>query len=428
MYTLDDCLSLLDGRLKQLTELIVEISLIKESPSIIHTTDDLPNLKNFSLKCYTETNQYDNEVRSLLRRMGFLEKLTLYLHIKDRANIIDNTHLETEILIYLPRLHSFTFYISTSWNPVDLFLDLPRQDNQSIITNIWQQPVANIVHYIGDDYAVHHILSLPFTFNRLEYFGNIFPDTIFNYVTFLSVQDRVPFNHEFFVPVARSFPSLITLHVTNTEFPSRFNYDTYSADSGQLYSIAEYPSLSSLDLRFTTHNYAEQFLNETMTFVPCLVELTISYRDLEKVTNNFTRDQTRRNCAKIKRLITVGTWVASKDFYFYFPFQTNSSESVYYYCPIENIHDIFKLLRCQNEQNLLLKPLVIYSNIHDAHEATELNLENNQFCLLRLLVFQSNLVEENPVEVYDPSMISFDRMWIYIYNDQEISYHFICIT
>ncbi|UJR13310.1 hypothetical protein I4U23_000328 [Adineta vaga] len=79
--------------------------------------------------------------------------------------------------------------------------------------------------------------------------------------------------------------------------------------------------------------------------------------------------------------------------------QTNSLKSVYYYCPIENIHDIFKLLRCQNEQNLLLKPLVIYSNIHDAHEATELNLENNQFCLLRLLVFQSNLVEENPVEI-----------------------------
>ncbi|CAF1475359.1 unnamed protein product [Adineta ricciae] len=99
--------------------------------------------------------------------------------------------------------------------------------------------------------------------------------------------------------------------------------------------------------------------------------------------------------------------------------QTNSGELVYYYCPIENLRDLFKLLYCQNEHELLIKPLIIYSNIHDAHEATELNLENNQFCLLRLLVFQSKLVQENSLEIYDPSMITFDRMWIYMYNDQE---------
>jgi hypothetical protein len=36
MYTLDDCLYLLDGRLKQLTTLIVRLNFIDNSSSIIH--------------------------------------------------------------------------------------------------------------------------------------------------------------------------------------------------------------------------------------------------------------------------------------------------------------------------------------------------------------------------------------------------------
>jgi hypothetical protein len=67
-----------------------------------------------------------------------------------------------------------------------------------------------------------------------------------------------------------------------------------------------------------------------------------------------------------------------------------------------------------------MKPLIVYSSIRDAHDATELNIENNQFCLLRLLVFQSNLIPENSLELYDSSAICFDRMWIYLYNDQDI--------
>jgi hypothetical protein len=63
---------------------------------------------------------------------------------------------------------------------------------------------------------------------------------------------------------------------------------------------------------------------------------------------------------------------------------------------------------------------MIYSNIRDAHDATELNIETNQFCLLRVNLFQSNLLHENALQLKDPSIISFDRIWIYTYNDQEI--------
>jgi len=102
-------------------------------------------------------------------------------------------------------------------------------------------------------------------------------------------------------------------------------------------------------------------------------------------------------------------------------FSSNSqTEPIYYYCPTENVKDIFNLLRCQNEQKLLIKPLIVYSNIRDAHDATELNIENNQFCLLRLNLIQSNLLYENPLQLNDPSTICFDRIWIYAYNDQEL--------
>ncbi|CAF2804072.1 unnamed protein product [Rotaria sp. Silwood2] len=59
VYTLDDCLYLLDGRLKQLTTFIIRISIMGKSLSIIHNMDDLPNLKCFSFKCCRPIDKYD---------------------------------------------------------------------------------------------------------------------------------------------------------------------------------------------------------------------------------------------------------------------------------------------------------------------------------------------------------------------------------
>ena len=66
--------------------------------------------------------------------------------------------------------------------------------------------------------------------------------------------------------------------------------------------------------------YVEQFLNETKTHLPCLTELNLSkYEDLRIVTNDFTRKETRRNCANVRRLITGYEIVGSKDYHAYFP-------------------------------------------------------------------------------------------------------------
>ena len=73
------------------------------------------------------------------------------------------------------------------------------------------------------------------------------------------------------------------------------------------HSIVEYSHLTSLDLRYGHRDYVEQFLNETKTHLPCLTELAVVDVCLKTLTNNFTRDETRRNCVKIKRLFALGS-------------------------------------------------------------------------------------------------------------------------
>ena len=62
-------------------------------------------------------------------------------------------------------------------------------------------------------------------------------------------------------------------------------------------SIIEYPNLISLDIIIVDVVYVENFLNDTKTHLPCLVELEVDYNQLETVTRN--------NYAKIKRLILL---------------------------------------------------------------------------------------------------------------------------
>ncbi len=80
------------------------------------------------------------------------------------------------------------------------------------------------------------------------------------------------------------------------------------------YPIVEYPHLISLDVNFANSLYLDQFLDETKTHLPHLSELTLMYEILETVTENFTRDGTRRNYARVKRL-NVGNSIGFR----YFP-------------------------------------------------------------------------------------------------------------
>jgi hypothetical protein len=251
--------------------------------------------------------------------MSNLEKLTLYLPIKDRNTVIDGTYVQHDILDYMPQLHSFTFYICTYVKTVDLFYKLSSEDIQQTLTNIGQGHVTSIVNYIQNGLAACSIFSLPFEFDYLKQLGNKFPNITFSYVTFLLVEDTNPFKHEFFIRIARSFPLLKYLRIFNRKSQVLDGLITFSSDNCQLDSIIEYLHLTKLDVRYAHRDYVEQFLNETKAFMPCLTEFGVNVDDLVAVTKDFTREETRRNCAKVKQIFILYSTIYSEEFFLYFP-------------------------------------------------------------------------------------------------------------
>ncbi|CAF1455549.1 unnamed protein product [Adineta steineri] len=154
----------------------------------------------------------------------------------------------------------------------------------------------------------------------LEGLGNQFPNIIFNHVTLLLIEDINGFKHEFFIRLARSFPLLKCLHICNVESQLSYDFNTFLTDTTQSYSLIEYPHLTSLDVRYANECYLEQFLNETKAYVPCLMELSVVDFHLKKITNNFTREDTRRNCTKVEKLyLLMGSLEHSKDVCHYLP-------------------------------------------------------------------------------------------------------------
>ncbi|CAF4243768.1 unnamed protein product, partial [Adineta steineri] len=274
----------------------------------VHIMDQLLNLKCFSLKSSYPFQRYDRIVL-LLRRMSNVEKLTLNISVYDRnrvIDVIDGTYVQHDILDYMPQLRSFIFYICTYVEPAALSYKLSSEDIQQTLTNIGLQHVTSmindcdgVVNYVHGVRAACSIFSLPFKFDYLRDIGNNFPNIVFSYVTCLVIQDIIPFEHEFFMRIARSFPLLKHLCIRNSESQKLDSLMTFSSDNCQLHSIIEYPHLTILDIKFSHRDYVEQFLNETKTIVPCLTEFEVSFVDeLEAVTKDFTRQETRRNCAK----------------------------------------------------------------------------------------------------------------------------------
>jgi hypothetical protein len=263
------------------------------------------------------TDEHDTEVLPLLRRMSNLEELALNIINQNRTPFVDGTQINNEILVHMPRLYKFDFHIDTRTKLHDLVHHLSSDDIQRTFTNIGYEHVACILYYTTSN-AICHVFSLPFMFDSLTSIGNIFPPIIFVHVTELALRDEVPFEHEFFIRIARSFPLLKKLHLFNSQSQSQMSNNCNSNDN-QLYSVVEYPYLISLRILVSHIDYVEQFLNQTKTNLPHLTKLIVDYDQLAIVTNNFTRDITRRNCAKVKQLFTASTIVHSKDFNVYFP-------------------------------------------------------------------------------------------------------------
>ncbi len=78
-------------------------------------------------------------------------------------------------------------------------------------------------------------------------------------------------------------------------------------------------SIETLKFNLKTWNDSCKVEFNFQTYVPCLTELALIDSFLKCVTKNFIRDETWRNCAKIKRIITLKPLKHLADFCHYFP-------------------------------------------------------------------------------------------------------------
>jgi hypothetical protein len=248
--------------------------------------------------------------------MAYLEKLTLYLRVDEQSVLMDPVCIINEYTKCMSRLHSFKFYLSTYNNRNDLVRYMSSNDIKQNYLNFEYEEVSNIICSTVKQ-ATYHLFTLPFEFDTLYFIDNTFPNIIFNYVTTLYVDDSDPFEHEFFLRIAKAFPLLKTFTVINIT-PQSHN-EKKSSDDIQSYQIVEYPHLTLLDIERTDITYIEQFLNESITYLPCLAKLFVRYERLRIITKDFTNDATRRNCTNVKQLFIEEQIVGSRDYYIYFP-------------------------------------------------------------------------------------------------------------
>ena len=184
-------------------------------------------MKSFSLSSHGETKEYDSQVVPLLRRMVYLEELTLRLTVNDRSTFIDSTQLNNEILIDLSRLQTLTFNIVTFTGVIN---GPNRQTIDGIQHTFYNGKLHQFMCYI-DHYprgkARSHIYSLPYILNDLFDISSNFPGGSFAGVHDVSLVDiYCAFEHDFFVQITCCFPLLARLFILNIR-PQKYKHYFY---------------------------------------------------------------------------------------------------------------------------------------------------------------------------------------------------------
>lgn len=264
------------------------------------------------------TTDYDSHILPLICQMTCLEELALHLVVQERSTFIDGTHLRDKMLIHLVQLRIFNFNIAT--HTESMSDEMHMQSNHDICRTFLNWKYGSVTCYIShypNNCAHSHIFSLPLSTIYISSITYGFTEGLYTNIRHLYLSDTIcPFKHEFFLRIARSFPLLTHLTVFNSRF-----LDDLEEMNNQKKPLVEFHSLIRLTIHFQRVVYVEQFLVDTNTYLPNLIDLTVSYNNLVAVTENFTRHETRRNCSKVQTLaFTIPTATAhSQEFFSYFP-------------------------------------------------------------------------------------------------------------
>jgi hypothetical protein len=243
--------------------------------------------------------------------MKNLEELALAF-VGTHGSIVDGDNLEKNIIKHMTKLNKFTFNIC-SVIPLDQPANLPsNEDIQNTFRNFQNNQIISSVDYFLEENLFNcYIYSYPYTWTFYHNITNNFPGGLFKCVREISLHDERPFEHEFFLRIAQSFPFIKKLSLHNRESQENDNVQEL---------IIEYRHLILLDLARTHEDYVEEFLNNTKTCLLNSVYLRVGYESLKKVTGDFTRNETGGNGSKISRLIVCGYKIELPKLKDYFPY------------------------------------------------------------------------------------------------------------
>ncbi|CAF3182628.1 unnamed protein product [Rotaria sp. Silwood2] len=312
VHSMDDCHYLLDGHFNQLSKFYVTIcDVLNDSALAKHKVKKRLNLKCFSLTYKFGLCGYtDGDLIPMLRRMPNLEELSLYF-ASTHGPIIDGDNLKKNFINHMTGLKKFIFDIRSTI-PCYNQVNLPSNEHiQNTLKNVINNQIFSYVDYFSKAHEFRcHIYSYPHTWNFFDNITNNFPGGLFKYVREISLLDERPFQHEFFLRIAHSFPFINKLTLNNREPQENDN---------QQCLIIKYHHLTILDLVKAHENYVEEFLDSTKTYLLNNVHLYVRYGSLQKATDDFTRDVTQVNCSKIIRLVVFGHNIELPKLKDYFP-------------------------------------------------------------------------------------------------------------
>lgn len=246
--------------------------------------------------------------------MSNLEKLDLHLYLSTGKTLIDGTNLKRDIFDHLSRLKKFTFTIQSSLGHSNQIDFRSNEDIQNTFTDFPNSPIISK----NTQFSQCLIYTYPYQLKYYHHISNRFPGGLFEGVHEVRLYDEHPFEHEFFLQIQKSFPTLRYLSIQNYKPQQHKKCYDKSKNNDQELPIIEYPYLTNLSLNKVHDDYLELFLDETRVCLSNNLHLNLDYHSMKRITHSFPRDATRINCAKLKSVCLGIIWI-SKYLRNYFP-------------------------------------------------------------------------------------------------------------
>ena len=250
--------------------------------------------------------------------MSNFEELHLKLEFVGTERFVDGNNLK-EMSNCLTQLKKLTFNILSTIRHDDQMNFISNENIENTFTNWKFNEVISCVDYFSEKFEGQcHIYSCPYRWRKYDQITNHFPGGLFHCVREISLFDDRPFEHQFFLRIAQSFPAIEVITLRNDK-PQKKKQSRKSSKN-QSVSLIDYPHLRELDLLEAHEDYYEEFLLHTLIFLPNFLRLFADYRQLKKATHRFQRNATRLNCSRIHSLCLLSSSDRlSKHFKQYFP-------------------------------------------------------------------------------------------------------------